>query len=140
MSEIAFIALGANLGDRAANLSAARAALSMVAGVELLAASSVEETVPLGALVQGPYLNQMVAVATTLEPHALLLRLQRIERQLGRIRTQRWGARTIDLDIVRFGERSIHSPTLVLPHPGLPHREFWRREVAELDQLLGVAL
>ena len=66
MSEIAFIALGANLGDRAANLSAARAALSMVAGVELLAASSVEETVPLGTLVQGPYLNQMVAVATTL--------------------------------------------------------------------------
>ena len=57
MSEIAFIALGANLGDRAANLSAARAALSMVAGVELLAASSVEETVPLGTLVQGPYLN-----------------------------------------------------------------------------------
>jgi 2-amino-4-hydroxy-6-hydroxymethyldihydropteridine diphosphokinase len=140
MSEIAFIALGANLGDRAANLSAARAALSMVAGVELLAASSVEETVPLGSLVQGPYLNQMVAVATTLEPQALLLRLQRIERQLGRVRTQRWGARTIDLDIVRFGERFIHSPTLVLPHPGLPHREFWLREVEELDQLLGVAL
>jgi len=140
MSEIAFIALGANLGDRAANLSAARAALSMVAGVELLAASRVEETVPLGTLVQGPYLNQMVAVATTLEPHALLLRLQRIERQLGRIRTQRWGARTIDLDIVRFGERSLQSSTLVLPHPGLPHRAFWLREVAELDQLLGVAL
>jgi len=140
MSEIAFIALGANLGDRAANLSAARAALSMVAGVELLAASSVEETVPLGTLVQGPYLNQMVAVATTLEPHALLLRLQRIERQLGRIRTQRWGARTIDLDIVRFGERSLQSPTLVLPHPGLADRAFWLREVAELDQLLGVAL
>ena len=82
----------------------------------------------------------MVAVATTLEPHALLLRLQRIERQLGRIRTQRWGARTIDLDIVRFGERSLQSSTLVLPHPGLPHRAFWLREVAELDQLLGVAL
>jgi 2-amino-4-hydroxy-6-hydroxymethyldihydropteridine diphosphokinase len=81
----------------------------------------------------------MVAVATTLEPHALLLRLQHIERQLGRIRTQRWGARTIDLDIVRFGERAIQSPTLVLPHPGLPHREFWLREVAELDQFLGVA-
>jgi 2-amino-4-hydroxy-6-hydroxymethyldihydropteridine diphosphokinase len=139
MSEIAFIALGANLGDRAANLSAARAALSMVAGVDLLAASSVEETVPLGSLVQGPYLNQMVAVATTLEPHALLLRLQRIEGQLGRIRTQRWGARTIDLDIVRFGERSLQSPTLVLPHPGLAERAFWLREVAELDQLLGVA-
>jgi 2-amino-4-hydroxy-6-hydroxymethyldihydropteridine diphosphokinase len=138
VSEIAFIALGANLGDRAANLSAARAALSMVAGVELLAATRVEETVPLGSLVQGPYLNQMVAVATTLEPHALLVRLQRIERQLGRVRTQRWGARTIDLDIVRFGERSVQSTTLVLPHPGLPHREFWLREIDELEQLLGV--
>lgn len=138
MSEIAFIALGANLGDRAANLAAARAALSMVAGVELLAATRVEETVPLGSLVQGPYLNQMVAVATTLEPHALLVRLQRIERQLGRVRTQRWGARTIDLDIVRFGERWVQSTTLVLPHPGLPHREFWLREVDELEQLLGV--
>ena len=137
--EIALIALGANLGDREANLNAARAAISLVSGLELLAASRVEETVPLGSLVQGPYLNQMVAVATTLEPHALLMRLQRIERQLGRVRTQRWGARTIDLDIVRFGERSLQSVTLVLPHPGLPHRAFWRREVEELDRLLRVA-
>lgn len=111
----------------------------MLHGVDLLATSRVEETVPLGSLVQGPYLNQMVAVATTLEPQALLARLQLIERQLGRVRTQRWGARTIDLDIVRFGERSMQSPTLVLPHPGLPHREFWLREVEELEQLLGAA-
>lgn len=137
MSEIAFIALGANLGDRGANLAAARAALSMVAGVELLAASSVEETIPLGSLVQGPYLNQMLAVATTLDPFVLLARLQRIERQLGRVRRQRWGPRTIDLDIVRFGERSLQSPSLVLPHPGLPHRDFWQREVEELEQFAG---
>ncbi|MDB4888510.1 MAG: 2-amino-4-hydroxy-6-hydroxymethyldihydropteridine pyrophosphokinae [Gemmatimonadetes bacterium] len=139
MSEVAFIALGANLGDRPANLAAARAALSMVAGVELLAASSVEETIPLGSLVQAPYLNQMLAVATTLDPLMLLARLQRIERQLGRVRTQRWSARTIDLDIVRFGERSVQSPALVLPHPGLPHRDFWQREVEELEQLLEAA-
>jgi 2-amino-4-hydroxy-6-hydroxymethyldihydropteridine diphosphokinase len=139
MREVAFIALGANLGDRSANLSAARNALTLLSGVELLAASSVEETVPLGSRVQGPYLNQMVAVATTLEPHALLMRLQRIERQLGRIRAERWGARTIDLDVVRFGRRKLVSPTLVLPHPGLPHRAFWQREVAELEQLLKVA-
>ncbi|MEO5813964.1 MAG: 2-amino-4-hydroxy-6-hydroxymethyldihydropteridine diphosphokinase [Gemmatimonadaceae bacterium] len=139
MPEVAFIALGANLGDRAAHLSAARSALTLVTGVALLAASRVEETAPLGSRVQGPYLNQMVAVATTLEPHALLARLQRIERQLGRMRAERWGARTIDLDVVRFGERRIVSPTLVLPHPGLPHRSFWQREVAELDRLLRVA-
>jgi 2-amino-4-hydroxy-6-hydroxymethyldihydropteridine diphosphokinase len=139
VSEVDFIALGANLGDRGANLAAARAALSMLPGVELLAASSVEETIPLGSLVQGPYLNQMLAVATTLDPLALLARLQRIERQMGRIRTQRWGARTIDLDIVRFGERSFESRALMLPHPGLAHRDFWRREVEELEQLLGAA-
>lgn len=139
MPEIAFVALGANLGDRAANLSAARGALSMVSGVRLVAASRVEETVPLGGHVQGPYLNQMVAVATTLEPHALLARLQGIERQLGRIRAARWGPRTIDLDIVRFGARTLVSPTLVLPHPGLPHRAFWRRELDELEQLPEVA-
>ncbi len=139
MPEIAFVALGANLGDRWANLAAARAALSMVPGTELLAVSNVEETIPLGSLVQGPYLNQMLAVATTLEPHTLLAGLQQIERQLGRVRTRRWGARTIDLDIVRFGERSLESPSLVLPHPGLPHRVFWRREVEELERLLGVA-
>ena len=136
MSEIAFIALGANLGDRGANLAAARAALSILSGVQFLAASRVEETIPLGGLVQGPYLNQMVAVSTTLEPHALMARLQGIERGLGRIRTQRWGARTIDLDIVRHGERTLVSPTLVLPHPGLPHRAFWQREVKELEHLL----
>ncbi|MEO8336190.1 MAG: 2-amino-4-hydroxy-6-hydroxymethyldihydropteridine diphosphokinase [bacterium] len=136
MPEIAFIALGANLGDRAANLAAARGAISLVAGVRILAVSRVEETVPLGGRVQGPYLNQMVAVTTTLEPHVLLMRLQRIERQLGRVRTQRWGARTIDLDVVRHGERSLASSALVLPHPGLPHRDFWRREVAELEHLL----
>jgi len=136
MSEIAFIALGANLGDRGANLAAARAALSIVPGVRLLAASRVEETMPLGAVVQGPYLNQMVAVATTLEPHALLSRLQGIERRLGRVRTQRWGPRTIDLDIVRHGDRTLNASSLVLPHPGLPHRAFWQREVEELEHLL----
>jgi 2-amino-4-hydroxy-6-hydroxymethyldihydropteridine diphosphokinase len=139
VTDIAFVALGANLGDRGANLAAARAALSILPGVQLLAASRVEETIPLGTLVQGPYLNQMVAVATTLEPHALLLRLQVIERRLGRIRAQRWGARTLDLDIVRYGERTLATPTLVLPHPGLPHRAFWQREVEELEHLLRIA-
>ncbi|MEP6733448.1 MAG: 2-amino-4-hydroxy-6-hydroxymethyldihydropteridine diphosphokinase [bacterium] len=139
MTEIAFIALGTNLGDRRAHLSAARAALSLVPGVELLAASRVEETVPLGTLVQGAYLNQMVAIETTLEPEPLLARLHHIERQLGRIRARRWDARTIDLDIVRFGARQLTSPTLVLPHPGLAERDFWQRELLELGQLLGTA-
>jgi 2-amino-4-hydroxy-6-hydroxymethyldihydropteridine diphosphokinase len=139
VAEIAFIALGANLGDRASYLAAARAALSIVPGVELLAASTVEETAPLGAHAQGPYLNQMVAIATSLEPHALLARLHGIETRLGRVRTKRWAARTIDLDIVRYGEREISSTSLVLPHPGLADRDFWKRELVELEHLLGTA-
>jgi 2-amino-4-hydroxy-6-hydroxymethyldihydropteridine diphosphokinase len=134
--EIAYVALGGNLGDRAAYLASARSALTLVRGVALIASSQVEETVPLGASVQGPYLNQMVAIETTLSPESLLDRLQQIERGLGRVRGRRWGARTIDLDIVQFGTRRLSTETLELPHPGLGDREFWSREVAELDGLL----
>jgi 2-amino-4-hydroxy-6-hydroxymethyldihydropteridine diphosphokinase len=138
VADIAFVALGGNLGDRAAYLAAARSALTLVRGVELLAASRVEETAPLGTSVQNPYLNQMVAILTTLTPEALLDRLQRIELQLGRVRARRWGSRTIDLDIVCFGDRHLSTPALELPHPGLATREFWQREVAELDVVVAL--
>ena len=136
MPELAFVALGGNLGSRGSYLAEARCALTLMAGVTLVATSRVEETAPLGAGAQGPYLNQMVAIATTMTPELLLGELQRIERALGRVRAERWGARTIDLDIVRFGERRVSSPTLELPHPGLANRDFWQREVAELEQLM----
>jgi 2-amino-4-hydroxy-6-hydroxymethyldihydropteridine diphosphokinase len=139
VAEVALIALGANLGDRAAYLSAARTALASIAGVRLLAATGVEETAPLGARLQPPYLNQMVAVLTTLGPIELLDQLQRIEHALGRRRLARWGSRTIDLDIVRMGERALCTPRLVLPHPGLSDRDFWRRESGRLDELLSAA-
>ena len=137
MSDTAYVALGSNLGDRAAYLAAARSAISLTAGVRLLAASEVEETAPIGATVQGPYLNQMVAVRSELAPAALLLELQRIERALGRVRGVRWGPRTIDLDIVHYNGVRLHSDSLVLPHPGLEARAFWQRERTELQHLLG---
>ena len=136
MSDTVYIALGSNLGDRAAFLAAARSAISLTRGVRLIAASAVEETVPIGATVQGPYLNQMIAVETTLTPTALLTELQRIERSLGRIRGVRWGPRTIDLDIVRHGDVHLRSGALEIPHPGLRDRAFWQRERAELDRIL----
>ncbi len=139
MADIAFVALGTNLGDRAAHLAAARVAIASSAGVRLLHASCVEETAPLAAMRQPPYLNQMVAVSTTLEPEALLARLQLIERSLGRLRSVRWGARTIDLDIVRYGLRRLRTAALELPHPGFAHRAFWQRESAQLDRLLAAA-
>ena len=134
--ERVLVALGSNLGDRAAYLSAARAAMTLLPSVAVVAASSIEETAPLGGAAQGPYLNQMVAIETTMAPNALLLGLQGIERRLGRVRTARWAARTIDLDIVRFGARTIDTPSLVVPHPGLAARDFWQREMAELGGAL----
>ncbi|MEP6621426.1 MAG: 2-amino-4-hydroxy-6-hydroxymethyldihydropteridine diphosphokinase [bacterium] len=136
MADIVYVALGSNLGNRAAFLASARSALDLTSGVRVLAASSVEETAPLGGAAQGPYLNQMIAIETELAPDVLLQQLQRIERALGRIRTTRWSARTIDLDIVDFGGRVLATPALTLPHPGLRDRDFWQREVAELDTLL----
>ena len=136
MSARADIALGSNLGDRAAWLSGARAALALLPGTRVAAVSRVEETAPFGPGAQGAYLNQMVAVHTALEPLALLDSLQRIERRMGRVRRERWGARTIDLDIVRYADRRMNVGRLTLPHPGLRARDFWRRELAELDQIL----
>jgi len=130
--ERVFVALGSNLGDRAAHLAAAREALRRLPETRVLAASTVEETAPLGGMDQPAYLNQMVLLETALDPHRLLVALQEIERARGRVRTERWGARTLDLDIVTYGERRIHEPDLVVPHPELPNRDFWQRELLEL--------
>ncbi len=139
MADVALVALGSNLGDRDAYLAAARNALSLVPGVRLVAATAVEETSPLGGSSQGPYLNQMLAIETSFTPSGLLECLQRIERRLGRVRGVRWGSRTIDLDIVRFGDVRCATFTLTLPHPGLADRDFWQREVTALDRLVGAA-
>jgi 2-amino-4-hydroxy-6-hydroxymethyldihydropteridine diphosphokinase len=131
--ERAFVALGSNLGNREEHLAAARAALDALPRTRLVAASAIEETAPLGAMDQPPYLNQMVLLETALEPRALLAACQAIERSRGRVRTERWGPRTLDLDIVRFGHRRIDDPDLIIPHPGLSQRDFWTRELAELE-------
>ena len=132
-AERAFVALGSNLGDRAEHLAAARAALAALPRTRLVAASRVEETAPLAGIEQPPYLNQMVALDTRLDPRALLAACQAIERSRGRVRTEHWGARTLDLDIVRYGDRRVAEPDLIIPHPELPNRDFWQRELAELE-------
>lgn len=126
------VALGSNLGDRAAHLATAREALAALPETRVIAVSTIEETAPLGALAQPSYLNQMVLLETTLTPRALLDACQAIERAAGRIRGERWASRIIDLDIVRFGDRAVSEPGLTLPHPELPHRAFWQRELAEV--------
>jgi len=132
VTELAFVALGSNLGDRSAHLAAGRAGLAALPDTHLVAESAVEETAPLGEMKQGAFLNQMVLLRTGLEPRALLEGCLAIERAEGRVRRERWGPRTLDLDIVRYGARAVADPDLVVPHPELPHRPFWQRELAEL--------
>lgn len=134
MSDVAYIALGSNMGDRAHNLTAARERIAAIPGVEVERASRVEETAPIGPPGQAPYLNQMLAVRTELSPRELLALLHEIEVAGGRVRRERWGPRTIDLDIVAYANTVVDEPGLVVPHPELPNRPFWRRELEEIRE------
>lgn len=133
IGERVYVALGSNLGDRVGHLAYARSRLENLPGTILVKQSQVEETAPLGPVPQGAYLNQMVLLETSLEPADLLAHLHAIERARGRERGVRWGPRTLDLDIVRYGDRRLQDPELTIPHPEAGNRDFWRREIAELD-------
>jgi len=135
MRETAFVALGSNLGDRERYLAIAREEIGRLPGTRILRATTAEETEPLpgSAPNQGRYLNQMLAIETDLAPHALLRALQDIEERAGRVRRERWGPRTLDLDIVKFGVREIADARLTVPHPALKDRDFWRRELEQLS-------
>jgi 2-amino-4-hydroxy-6-hydroxymethyldihydropteridine diphosphokinase len=132
VTDLVYIALGSNIGDRATTLARARAAIASLKSTRIVAESAVEETAPLGPIPQGPYLNQMVAVETDLAPRALFSALQRIERGAGRVRAARWGPRTLDLDIVMIDGREFADDVLTIPHPELGNRDFWQRELEEL--------
>jgi len=131
------VALGSNLGDRAAILARARAAIARLPATRVAAASAVEETAPLGPVPQGPYLNQMLKVETGLGPHALLAALLAVEQAEGRVRAERWGPRTLDCDLVLYGGQRVELPDLVVPHPEIANRAFWQRELRELNFQLG---
>jgi 2-amino-4-hydroxy-6-hydroxymethyldihydropteridine diphosphokinase len=133
VAELAYIGLGSNLGDRDAALAFARERLDALPETRVVATSPIEQTEPLGGPPQGPYLNQIVLVATELAPRALLEACLAIEQAYGRERRERWGARTLDLDIVRYGDRQIAEPGLEVPHPGLPDRPFWQRGLMALS-------
>jgi 2-amino-4-hydroxy-6-hydroxymethyldihydropteridine diphosphokinase len=132
VKDVAYIALGSNLGRREVFLAEARKAIAALPETTLLAATEVEETAPIGPVEQGPFLNQMIAVVTELSPKELLSALHVIEEGAGRVRDQRWGPRTLDLDIVAFEKQSASEPALTVPHIQLPNRTFWQRELAEL--------
>ncbi len=121
------LALGSNLGDREATVLAAVREIADLDGVELVAASGLHSTValkPEGVDPDAPaYVNAVVIVETALDPHALLTALRAIEHAHGRVRTERWGDRTLDIDIVDAGV-TITTPDLTLPHPRAHERDF----------------
>jgi 2-amino-4-hydroxy-6-hydroxymethyldihydropteridine diphosphokinase len=118
------LALGSNLGDRLANLQGAVDALVATPGVDAVVVSDVFETDPVGGPQQPDYLNAVLVADTTLSPRALLERAQVIEAQFGRERSERWGARTLDIDVLAVGDLVVDEPDLVVPHPRAPERAF----------------
>jgi 2-amino-4-hydroxy-6-hydroxymethyldihydropteridine diphosphokinase len=134
VSERAAIGLGSNVGDRAEHLRAGLAGLAATAGVRIIAVSRFQETLPVGPPGQGPYLNAAVVVATDLGPRELLDRCLAIERERGRdrARERRWGPRTLDLDVLLHGERTVDEPGLRIPHPRMHDRAFVLEPLAEI--------
>jgi 2-amino-4-hydroxy-6-hydroxymethyldihydropteridine diphosphokinase len=114
--------------------------LAVLPDTRMQAVTPIEETAPVGPVSQGAFLNQMVLLRTALAPGELLRHCQAIEDDAGRARTARWGPRTLDLDIVRFGRRRIDEPHLKVPHPELPNRPFWQHQVEVLEQALESAM
>jgi 2-amino-4-hydroxy-6-hydroxymethyldihydropteridine diphosphokinase len=130
----AYVGLGGNLGRREANLESALALLRREPDIEVVAVSSVRETEPVGLVDQPRFLNAAAAVETDLPPRGLLDRLLTVERALGRTREgPRFGPRTIDLDLLLYGDAVVSEPGLDVPHPRLHERRFALEPLAELD-------
>ena len=131
MSEVtAYLGLGSNLGDREENL---RKALSLLGDVgEITALSSVYETEPWGYAEQPYFLNMVCEFRTSLSPPELLALAQEVERRLGRVRTIRYGPRTMDVDILLYGDQIVDTPDLQIPHPRIPERAFVLAPLAEI--------
>jgi 2-amino-4-hydroxy-6-hydroxymethyldihydropteridine diphosphokinase len=137
VTDVAYVALGSNVGDRAAELTRAREAIARIHDTRIIRQSRVEETAPIGPVPQASYLNQMIAVETKLTPQELLAALQRIEEAAGRVRNERWGPRTLDLDIVMIEGQQLRDDRLTIPHPELANRDFWQRELSEVRNVDG---
>jgi len=129
----AYVGLGSNLGKREETLERAVALLDAAAGVDVVAVSELCETDPVGIVDQPSFLNGAVEVETTLSARALLDTLLAIERTLGRVRVERWGPRTVDLDLLVYSDEILDEPGLRVPHPRLHERRFALESLAELD-------
>ena len=130
----AYLGLGSNLGDRTAMLRGARQALQRQPSVSVVASSPLYATAPVGGPAgQPPYLNAVLAIGTVLPPERLLELCQQVEKEFGRVRSERWDARTLDIDILLFGTLLRLEPELILPHPRLHERAFVLTPLVDLD-------
>jgi len=130
----AYIGIGSNLGERESTIRDALALLTADPELEVEAVSSIRETDPVGMVDQPRFLNAAIRLATDLAPYPLLERLLAVEQQLGRVRTgERYGPRTIDLDLLLYGDEIVDEPGLRVPHPRLAERRFVLEPLAELD-------
>jgi 2-amino-4-hydroxy-6-hydroxymethyldihydropteridine diphosphokinase len=132
--------MGSNLGKRQETIAEAVELIGAEEGVEVVAVSSLRETEPVGYADQPPFMNGVIGLETELSPRKLLERLLEIERRLGRVRGEgpRFGPRTIDLDLLLYGDEIADEPGLIVPHPRLHERRFALEPLAELDPYLEV--
>jgi 2-amino-4-hydroxy-6-hydroxymethyldihydropteridine diphosphokinase len=132
----AFVGLGSNLGEREAMIRAALEELSHLPDSTLERASSLYDTEPVGETEQPNFLNAVAELETELSARQLLWNLLLIEKRLGRVRTRRWGPRSIDLDLLLYGDEVLDQPDLQVPHPELLRRSFVLVPLVELDPLV----
>jgi 2-amino-4-hydroxy-6-hydroxymethyldihydropteridine diphosphokinase len=134
----AYVGLGGNLGPREVTLLRAVDLLAAAEGVDVVAVSQLRETEPVGVVDQPAFLNGAAALDTTLPARELLGVLLDVEQQLGRVRMERWGPRTVDLDLLVFGDEVIDEPGLRVPHPHLGERAFALEPLFDLDPELEI--
>lgn len=138
----AYLGLSSNVGDRISNLNKAIEMLDEIEGAEVLEKSRIYETAPVGYQDQGMFLNMACKVRVSIEPHALLGAIQNIECALKRVRTIKNGPRTIDVDILLFGNSEIETPNLTVPHPKMFERAFVLVPLSDIypsDEIMGIS-
>lgn len=132
-----FIGLGSNLEKPLAQIKTAVKDMRQLSNTALVACSSLYKSPPMGPQDQPDYINAVIELDTSLSPHQLLDELQKIEQLHGRVRKRHWGERTLDLDVLIYGDTILNDERLTVPHPGIAERSFVIYPLAELDlQLL----
>lgn len=134
----AYVGVGSNLGDPVARVRAAFQALHDLPDTRLVATSRLYRTAPFGPVAQGDFINAVAGLLTQLDAEALLAKLRDIEAAAGRVREQRWGPRTLDLDLLVFGDARIDTPQLTVPHPGIAERAFVLEPLHDLAPTLDI--